>query len=144
MYIVSRGKYSVFYRMKNLVSLVHVMEAEVTDAYNICIKLSRFLGPIPCLPVDNAARGVANAVALKLRTVYGLIVLVLRDPAHCLDLLPKNIATLDFVESILGDTKDLLDLLGRVCTTTQHNPSIRSYDVIKRLAHNQSCLSHLY
>ena len=76
----------MFYTMTHLGSLVHVMEAEITDAYNICIKLTELFLPISCLPVD---------IALKLRTVHGLIVLVLQDPDHCLDLLPRNIVKLD-------------------------------------------------
>ena len=126
MYTVSKGKHYMFHMMANLGSLVHVMEAEVSDAYNICIKLPKLFGPISCLPGDNAARGVALAVALKLRRLHGLIVMVLQDPAHCFDLLSRNIATLDFLKSILDDTKDLLDLLDRVCTTTQHYPSMCS------------------
>ena len=103
-----------------------------------------FFGPISCLPVDNAARGVALTVALKLRRLHGLIVLVLRDPAHCLDLLSKNIATLDFVKSILEDTKDLLDLLSKVRTTAQYYSLFVLCAAMKRLAYHESSLSLLY
>jgi hypothetical protein len=62
------------------------------DAYNVCnqIKLV-FRTKIASIFVDNAASKVAERVAKKLKA-DGDPALPLCDPAHCIDLLSKDLA----------------------------------------------------
>lgn len=55
--------------------------------------MKEYNAKIVSIPVDNAARHVAVAVATKLGEKYpGMKVIVTRDPAHCIDLLMKDLA----------------------------------------------------
>ena len=110
-YTVSKGPHSMFYTMNHLGSLVHVTEAEVNDAVAVCTELMQTYGRIACLPVDNAARHVAQATKDMLNNEHGQKVLTLRDMAHCLDLLSKNMSSVSFVIEVLEDSKPIQKLL---------------------------------
>jgi hypothetical protein len=81
----------------------------VDDAYNVCnqIKLA-FNTKIASISVDNAASKVANRVAKKLNA-DGDATLPLRDPAHCIDLLSKDLAKSSVVGTVLAEAKEVFD-----------------------------------
>ena len=69
----------MFVTWENLGSQVHVVQSEVQTAYKVCTNLVKTLDcPICCLAVDNAAKGVADAVASHLYRDFGMPVLTLR------------------------------------------------------------------
>ena len=69
---------------------------------------------IASISVDNAASKVAGHVAKKLNA-DGDPALALRDPAHCIDLLSKDLAQTSVVRSVLAEAKELFEL----CRTNQ-------------------------
>ena len=70
----------MFLKWASLGSEVHVTEAEKREAYKVCVNcIKSFASDIACIAVDNAARLVANAVALKLKQELDMNVLVLRS-----------------------------------------------------------------
>ena len=100
----------MFFKWSDLGSNVHVTDAEVDDAYFICNQIkSAFETKIASISVDNAAGKVAESVAKKLQA-DGDPALPLRDPAHCIDLLSKDLANTSFVRSVLGEAKEVFDL----------------------------------
>ncbi len=87
----------------------------VDDAYSICTQIkSAFDTKIASISVDNAACKVAESVAKKLQADDDPA-LPLRDPAHCIDLLSKDLANTSFACSVLGEAKELFEL----CQTNQ-------------------------
>jgi hypothetical protein len=110
LYTVSKGAVSMFFKWSDLGSNVHVTDAEVDDSYGICNQLkSAFDTKIASISVDNAAGKVAESVAKKLQA-DGDPALSLRDPAHCIDLLSKNLMNTSVVHSVLGEAKEVFDL----------------------------------
>ncbi len=100
----------MFFKWSDLGSGIHVTEAKVADAYNVCNQIkSAFSSKIASISVDNAASKVAQRVAKKL-TVDGDPALPLRDPAHCIDLLSKDLAKTSGVRSVLAEAKEVLEL----------------------------------
>jgi hypothetical protein len=81
----------------------------VDDAYNVCnqIKLA-FNTKIARISVDNTASKVANCVAKKL-TPNGDATLPLCNPAHCIDLLSKDLAKSSVVCTVLAEAKEVFD-----------------------------------
>ena len=62
------------------------------DALKICKDaMQKYSVPIASIPVDNAARHVAAEVTEILMKDHGIVVVVSRDPAHCVDLLSKDL-----------------------------------------------------
>ncbi len=107
---MSKGAISMFFNWSDLGSDVHITEAKVADAYNVCNQIkSAFSTKIASISVDNAASKVAQCVAKKL-TVYGDPALPLRDPAHCIDLLSKDITKTSVVRSVLAEAKEVFEL----------------------------------
>ena len=91
MFLGASTQHSMFVKFMSLGSLVHVTKAEVDDAYDICVEQSdRFKTDIGGLGVDNAARYVANEVVNKLKSEKGMLVLVVRDPCHCVGFWPRH------------------------------------------------------
>jgi hypothetical protein len=101
-YTVSKGVISMFFKWSDLGSNIHVTDAKVDDAYNVCTQIkSAFDTMIASISVDNAACKVAESAAKKLQA-DGDPALPLHDPAHCIDLLSKDLATTSVVCSVLG------------------------------------------
>ncbi len=110
-----KGAVSMFFKRSSLGSNVHVIYAEVDDAYEICNQIkTAFDTKIASISVDNAAGKVAESVAKKLQA-DGNPAFPLRDPAHCIDLLSKDLAYTSVVCSVLGEAKEVFDL----CRTNQ-------------------------
>lgn len=108
LYTVSKGQFSVCLTYTDLGSKKHVTSAEVDDAVKICEEAKKtFNAKIASIPVDNAAKHVASLVCAKLDDCC----LVLRDPAHCVDLLSKDMAKTNVVKSVLADAKEVYDLV---------------------------------
>jgi hypothetical protein len=64
----------------------------VDDAYNVCNQINlAFNTKIASISVDNAASKVAEHVGKKLNA-DGDPALLLCNPAHCIDLLSKDLA----------------------------------------------------
>ncbi len=100
----------MFFKWSDLGSNVHVTDAKVDDAYVICNQIkSAFETKIVSISVDNGAGEVAESVAKKLQA-DGDPALPLHDPAHCIDLLPKDLANTSVVCSVLGEAKEVFDL----------------------------------
>ena len=106
-YTVSKGSVSVFHQWSSLGSDVHVTEAEVEDAKKVCDNARKlFECDIASLPVDNAAVNVASKV-VELLNLEGQKTIVSRDPAHCIDLLSKDIAKTSVVVGVLQEAKEV-------------------------------------
>jgi hypothetical protein len=71
------------------------------------IKLA-FNTKIASISVDKAASKVANHVAKKLNA-DGDATLPLHDPAHCIDLLSKELEKSSVVCTVLAEAKEVLD-----------------------------------
>ncbi len=107
---MSKGAVSLFFKWTDLGSDVHVTAAEVDDAYDVCNKMKvAFNTKIASISVDNAASKVAERVAQKLNA-DGDPTLPLRNPAHCIDLLSKDLAKSSDVCSVLAEAKEVFDL----------------------------------
>ncbi len=101
---VSKGAISMFFKWSNLGSNVHITDAKVDDAYGICKQVKgAFDIKIASISVDNAA------VAKKLQADGGPAI-PLRDPAHCIDHLSKDLANTSVVCSVLEEAKEVFDL----------------------------------
>jgi hypothetical protein len=90
----------MFHNMVNLTVQKHVTAAEVEAIVKECNAVAEtFSKPICAVAVDNAARFVAADVVV-VKQLVGLV-LVLRDPGHCNDLLSKDMLDLlDWVKLI--------------------------------------------
>ena len=61
---MSKGAVSLFYKWTDLGSDVHVTDAEVDNAYNVCNQIKvAFNAKISSISVDNAASKVAEHVS---------------------------------------------------------------------------------
>ena len=106
-YTVSKGEFSSFHHWSNLGSDIHVTEKEVQDAKAVCDSArSTYNCSIASLPVDNAALNVATKVAALLQ-LEGEKTIVSRDPAHCVDLLSKDLAKTAVVSGVLKEAKEV-------------------------------------
>jgi hypothetical protein len=95
--------------MSDFGSNVHVTDAEVDDAYHVCIQIKLvFNTKIASISVNNAASKVANRVAKKMYT-DGNATLPLPNPAHCIDLLSKDLAKSSVVCTVLAEAKKVFD-----------------------------------
>ena len=82
-------------------SVKHQTDAEVEDAVKVCKdSILTFKTNIASLAVDNAARGVAGKVAEKFAQ-EGKVILVIRDPLHCVDLCSKDLARTKCVARVI-------------------------------------------
>jgi hypothetical protein len=100
----------MFFKWSDLGSNVHVTDAEVDDAYSVCTQIkSVFDTKIAGISVDNAACKVAESVVKKLQA-DGDLALPLCNPAHCIDLLSKDLANTSVARSVLGEAKEVFEL----------------------------------
>ena len=107
---MSKGAVSLFYKWTDLGSDVHATDAEVDNAYDVCNQIKvAFNTKIASISVDNAASKVAERVSQKLNA-DGDSTLPLHDPAHCIDLLSKDLANTSVVCSVLGEAKEVFEL----------------------------------
>jgi hypothetical protein len=107
---VSKVAVSLFFKWTDLGSDVHVTAAEVDDTYDVCNQIKvAFNTKIASISVDNAASKVAEHVAQKLNA-DGDPTLPLCNPAHCIDLLSKDLAKSSVVRSDLEEAKEVFDL----------------------------------
>jgi hypothetical protein len=112
---VSKGAVSLFFKWTDLASDVHITAAKVDDTYDVCNQIKvAFNTKIASISVDNAASKIAELVAQKWNA-DGDPTLPLRNPAHCIDLLYKDLAKLSVVRSVLAEVKEVFDL----CLTNQ-------------------------
>ena len=64
------------------------------------------------IPVDNAARHVADRVGKKLEEKFpGMKVIVTRDPAHCIDLLMKDLANTEVMQLVIKYARKVRDFV---------------------------------
>ena len=126
---MSKGAISLFFKWSDLGSDVHVTDAKVDDVYNVCnqIKLA-FNTKIASISVDNAASKVAGRFAKKLNA-DGDPALALRDPAHCIDLLSKDLAKTSVVRSVLAEAKEVFELCQTNRIDNIRKESIRAGDI---------------
>ncbi len=100
----------MFFKWTDLASDVHITAAEVEDAYDVCNQIKvAFNIKIASISADNAASKVAECVAQKLNA-DGDPTLPLHNPAHCIDLLSKDLAKSSVVCSVLAEAKEVFDL----------------------------------
>ena len=79
MFSASKAGMSQFLKWISLGSEVHVTEAEVREAFKVCLDCIKSYGAdIACIAVDNAAKQIADMVAKKLKEELDINVLVLR------------------------------------------------------------------
>jgi len=88
----------------NIGSDVHGTDEEVTAVYKVCMDVKKQFGNlgISCIPVDNAAAGVAARIVKSLM-VEGNNPFALRDPLHCLDIGSKDLANTPIVKAVLNE-----------------------------------------
>jgi hypothetical protein len=112
---VLKGAVSLLFKWSDPGSNVHITDAKVDNAYNACnqIKLA-FSTKIASISVDNTASKAAEHVAKKLNA-DGDLALPLHNPAHCIDLLSKDLAKTSVVCSVLAEAKEVFEL----CQTNQ-------------------------
>ena len=97
----------MFLTWTDLGSTKHHTDAEVEDAYNVCVDaVKTFKSNIASLDVDNAARGAVAKVANKFAK-EGAVILVIRDPLHCIDLCSKDLAKTYYVSCVLHDATEV-------------------------------------
>lgn len=109
LFTATRGTMSFFYTWIDLGSDVHVTQAEADAAYRICVEVKALfdnLVGITAIPVDNAARGIANLVVQRLMS-DGDFPFTLRDPVHCLDLGSKDLVKVICIKLVLGIASDI-------------------------------------
>lgn len=98
----------MFLDMTELGTLAHVTDEEAADALRICNDAkTRFKTTIACIPVDNGAKAMADKVVAGLEEACH----VSRDPAHCGDLISKDLAGLNFMKPILAELKEVYDFV---------------------------------
>ena len=89
-----KGPVTQFLDQLYLEDKVHVSESEAQAACEVILKVIRSeKAKCSSIAVDNAGKKVADSVVILLRkslVLYGII--VTRDPAHCIDLGPKDLA----------------------------------------------------
>jgi hypothetical protein len=106
---VSKSAVFLFFKWSDLGSNIHVTDAEMDDAYNVCNQIKLALNKkINSISVDNAASKVANCVAKKLNP-DGDATLPLCNPAYCIDLLSKDLAKSSVVRTVLAEAKEVFD-----------------------------------
>ena len=108
---MAKGPVTQFVDMIQLEDNVHVTQSEAEAACEVILKVIRSdKGKCASIAVDNVGKTVADAVVSLLRerlVLYGII--VTRDPAHSLDLGPKDLfCEKDFVKPVVTNTIALL------------------------------------
>ena len=114
LYTCSKGELSMFVKLSQLGSDVHVSEKEVTDCVDQLVKVKADIGGSICnAAMDNAAIHVAEAVIKEyaIRFPSEPPILKTRDPAHCIDLVAKDSAEVPCFASLMTQTKAVIKLL---------------------------------
>jgi hypothetical protein len=94
----------------DLGSNIHVTDAKVADAYDVCNHIKLALNTkIAGISVDNAVSKVAECAAKKLNA-DGDPAVPLHNPAHCIDLLYKDLAKTSVVCSVWTEAKEVFEL----------------------------------
>ena len=120
-YTLSKNTFSIFLTWTDLGSTKHQTKAEIEDACNVCkAAVAKFRSNIASLDVDNVARGMAGKVAAKF-AAEGEVVLVIRDPSHCIDLCSKDIARTKCVSRVIAKATEVknfvkMDCIDSICT----------------------------
>ena len=108
MYTCSKAEFSIFIDWTGLGSTKHQTQAEIDDAHNICTdSIKTYECLISSIPVDNAARAVANVVCIFL----GNGAMTSRDPAHCMDLLSNDLSQTGVVKRVMAEAKEVRDFV---------------------------------
>ncbi len=119
----------MFYKWTDLGSDIHVTDAEVDNAYDVCNQIKvAFNTKIASISVDNAASKVAECVSQKLNA-DGDSTLPLCDPAHCINLLSKDLAKSSVVCSVLEEAKEVFDLCRNNQIDSIRNKAIDAGDI---------------
>ena len=106
-YTASKSTFSIVLTWNDLASMKHLTDAEVADAYKVCQdSVDRFGTKIASINVDNAAKAVAGKVAEKFAK-EGCVILVIRDPSHCIDLCSKDLAKTKVVSRVLDEATEV-------------------------------------
>lgn len=109
LYVVSRGAVSKFMTWTDLGSNKHVVAAEVDDAERVIRDaMETYNCKIASIQVDNAARNVAHKTTERFPSN---VMMVTRDPSHCLDLLSKDLSGNWVVVLVVDDVKELRDFV---------------------------------
>ena len=92
-------------------SNVHNSSPRVLDALRVCEDAKALLNSkIVSIPVDNAAVSVATQVSAG----FEENAILSRDPAHCVNLLSKDLAKTKVVSKILQETKEVYNLVHEI------------------------------
>ncbi len=134
-----KGAVFLFFKWTGLGSDVHITTAEVDDTYDVCSHIKVALNTkIASISVDNAASKVAECVAQKMNADSDPT-LPLCNPAHCIDLLSKDLAMSSVVRSVLAEAKEAFDL----CRTNQidsiHKEAIDADDILASIVAQNVC-----
>ena len=90
----------------DLGSSKHMTEDEIKDGIKICEEaIATHKTRLASIAVDNAAKKVASGIAGHFRPV--MYVIVSRDPSHCVDLISKDLALLEFMKELLEEATEL-------------------------------------
>ena len=78
--------------------------------------MEQYNAKIASIPVDNTARHVAGLVANKLEEKHpGMKVVVTCNPAHCVDLLMKDLAKTSAMQRVIHNAKIAQDFVKVDC-----------------------------
>lgn len=90
----------------DLGSTKHQTDDEILDGIKICeAAMQTHKAKLSSIAVDNAARKVAGGIADHFRST--MYVVVSRDPSHCVDLLSKDLAQIEFIQELLEEATQL-------------------------------------
>jgi hypothetical protein len=147
LYTVSKSDFSVFYDMSDLGVDKQNTDAEVRDALEVCKRAKEeFMANIASIPVDNAAKAVATRVADSL--IESCLTSRDPNPAHCADLLSKDLATCPIVKDILVEANEVYKFVSIDCIDSMriqakqqcHLPeataAVNNVDTCMNLIHN--------
>jgi hypothetical protein len=136
---VSKGAASLFFKWTDLGSDVHVTAAEVDDAYDVYNQIKvAFNTKIASISVDNAASMVTEHVAQKLNA-DGDPTLPLHNPAHCINLLSKDLAKSSVVCSVLAEAKEVFNLCQANQIDSIRKEAIDAGDILANIVTQNVC-----
>ncbi len=92
--------------------------------------------------MDNAASKVAEHVAQKLNADHDPK-LPLHDPAHCIDLLSKDLAKSSVVRSVLAEAKEVFDLWWTSQIDSIRKEAIDAGDILASIVARNVCETHM-
>jgi len=112
-YCVLKGNVSRFQDLSPLGHEAHATNAEVEDGYQKMKRYLELFGKINILYVDNAALHIMNLIIARLKAEDPTwIIMIIRDPAHSIDLGPKELAKPQYVlGKLLKSVREILTLV---------------------------------